>query len=387
MIVRFNSRGKGTADSAINYLLGADRNRQGASMLRGNIEQTREIINSLNFARNYTSGCLSFAERDIPEDQKNELMNSFEQIIFAGLEHDQYEVSWIQHTDKNRLELNFLIANVDLNSGKRFQPYFDKADKTRINAWQNLCNDTYLFHDPNDPKNAAALTHSRDLPKKKQQAIEKITNSLLSMIDKNKIKNRADIINILEKSGYEITRQTKSSISIKNPRAKNSYRLSGAIYKQDFSTSAEAKQMLQQKIKGYEAERPARISQNQKTLLDAQDIKVAYNQKRYKKAETKVKKAYQAESVLETQKDLAKQKTENQTQEILKNDRDRATLTTRIRSVTAKLRTAVLRVSNSIRRFSFANRQRESEQFNRNRTNTTSINNRKNDKRTKDISM
>ena len=111
-----------------------------------------------------------------------------------------------------------------------------------------------------------------------------------------------------------------------------------------------------------------------------------YNQKRYKKAETKVKKAYQAESVLETQKDLAKQKTENNKSDI-KNGRTRSAFTTRASAIRAKLRAAVLRVSNSIRRFSFANRQRESEQFNRNRTNTTSINNRKNDKRTKDISM
>ena len=114
--------------------------------------------------------------------------------------------------------------------------------------------------------------------------------------------------------------------------------------------------MLQQKIKGYEAERPARISQNQKTLLDAQDIKVAYNQNRYKKPETKIKKEFKPESVLETQKDQAKQKIENTKTEVLKNDRTRATFATRARAVTAKLRAAVLRVSNSIRRFNFANR-------------------------------
>ena len=43
---------------------------------------------------------------------------------------DQYRVLWVEHRDKvneetgeSRLELNFLIPNVEVNSGKRLQPF------------------------------------------------------------------------------------------------------------------------------------------------------------------------------------------------------------------------------------------------------------------------
>ncbi|MGK3550253.1 hypothetical protein ACSLOE_30185, partial [Escherichia coli] len=42
------------------YLLGRERNREGATVLQGNPEEVRELIDATPFAKKYTSGVLSF---------------------------------------------------------------------------------------------------------------------------------------------------------------------------------------------------------------------------------------------------------------------------------------------------------------------------------------
>ena len=147
MLVKFFNRGRGGGNGPANYLMGKNRDREHAQVLRGNLENTVELINGLSFARNYTSGCLSFAESDISNKQKNDIMNTFEKMIFTGLEPDQFDITWIEHKDKGRLELNFLIPNVELKSGKRYQPYYHQAENKMMNSWQQVINDLYYLKD------------------------------------------------------------------------------------------------------------------------------------------------------------------------------------------------------------------------------------------------
>ena len=119
MIIKFHSRGRGCGSGSVDYLLGKDRDREGARLDSGDPEQMIQLIDSINYAQKYKSGVLSFAERDLEEHQKQEIMESFEQALMPGLEKDQYSILWVQHQDKERLELNFVVANVELQSGKR----------------------------------------------------------------------------------------------------------------------------------------------------------------------------------------------------------------------------------------------------------------------------
>jgi hypothetical protein len=79
-------------------------------------------------------------------------MASFERVLMPGLDKDQYSVLWVEHQDKGRLELNFLIPNTELLTGKRLQPYYDRADRPRIDAWQTIVNGRLGLHDPNAPE-------------------------------------------------------------------------------------------------------------------------------------------------------------------------------------------------------------------------------------------
>jgi hypothetical protein len=59
-------------------------------------------------------------------------------MFFPGLDKDQYQILWVQHQDKvnqtqeTRLELNFVIPNVELSTGKRLQPFYAPVDLDRV---------------------------------------------------------------------------------------------------------------------------------------------------------------------------------------------------------------------------------------------------------------
>jgi len=237
MIVKIHARGSGGGSGPVEYLLGKDADREGATLDRGNPKEIEELIDSSPYAKKYTSGVLSFAEADLDRETKDNLMSSFEKALLPGLDADQYSCLWVEHRDKGRLELNFVVPNIELQTGKRLQPYYHRADKPRINAWKVVVNGALDLHDPDNPKNKRELVTSRDLPIIKKDACEAITDGLLNLMDAGKIKNRDDIKNILKEQGFDIARETPKSISISDPEGGRNIRLKGHIYEQDFRFS------------------------------------------------------------------------------------------------------------------------------------------------------
>ena len=285
MIIKIHSRGVGSGSSPVNYLLGKDRDREDARLDRGDPEQMIQLIDSSNYAQKYTSGVLSFAERDLDERQKQQIMDSFERTLLPSLDKDQYSILWVQHQDKDRLELNFVVANVELHSGKRLQPYYDRADRPRVNAWKDLINDHYNLKDPNDPLNKRELCTPNDLPRTKIKACEAITNGLLSVAERGELKNRDDVIKTLETAGFEIARTTQKSISIKDPEGGQNIRLKGAIYEQDFRFGKELRADIERASEKYRADRSNRVQEARATLDRLTQRKRESNQQRYPRTE------------------------------------------------------------------------------------------------------
>ena len=52
----------------------------------GNPEEVRELIDSTPFSKKYTSGVLSFAEKELPPGERERVMTSFERVLMPGLE-------------------------------------------------------------------------------------------------------------------------------------------------------------------------------------------------------------------------------------------------------------------------------------------------------------
>lgn len=281
MIVKFHARGRGGGSGPVDYLLGKDRQREGARVLQGKPEEVRELIDASPYAKKYTSGVLSFAEADLPPGQREKLMASFEQVLMPGLDKDQYSILWVEHTDKGRLELNFLVPTTELLTGKRLQPYYDRADRPRIDAWQTVVNGSLGLHDPNAPENRRALVTPSALPKTKQEAAEAITRGLLVLASSGELKTRQDVTEALEGAGFEVVRTTKSSISIADPDGGRNIRLRGAIYEQSFNAGEGLRAEIESAAAEYRRDAEDRVQRARSVCKTGIERKREENQRRY----------------------------------------------------------------------------------------------------------
>lgn len=281
MIVKFHARGRGGGSGPVDYLLGKDRNREQAFVLQGKPEEVRELIDATPFAKKYTSGVLSFAESELPPGAREKIMASFERILMPGLEKNQYSILWVEHRDKGRVELNFLIPNMELQSGKRLQPYYDRADRPRVDAWQRLVNHHYGLHDPNAPENRRTLVTPNNLPGTKKEAAEAITRGLEAICRTGEIKTRQDVIQALTAAGFEVVRTTRSSISIADPDGGRNLRLKGAIYEQSFENGHGLRAAIERAGERYRENAERRVQQAREICRRGVEIKRAENQRRY----------------------------------------------------------------------------------------------------------
>ena len=253
MIVDFFRHGSGLSKGCLDYLLGEDREREYSQVLSGDVELTAQLIDSSPFAKKYTSGCLSFYEHDLTEPDKQKIMQDFEQALFPGMDQSQYRVLWIEHQDKlneetgeRRLELNFLIPNVEILTGQRLQPYYDKADRSRIDLFKKITNYEYQLHDADDPLYRQAVTTAKNLPKTVNEIKETLDIEATRAVESGLITDRQSMKKWLLDLGLEVTRETKKSLSIKNPNDDEKarpIRLTGAIYEQDFRLTETSQQL------------------------------------------------------------------------------------------------------------------------------------------------
>ena len=264
MIVQFFNYGSGLSKGPLDYLLGKNRDREHAKILDGNEQEIAELIDSSPFAKKYTSGCLSFYEDDLSDEAKKEMMAKFEQCLFPGMNQNQYRVLWIEHKDKindetreQRLELNFLIPNVEITTGQRLQPFYLEADLPRVDLFKKITNFEYQLHDPNDPLFRQPITTKKSLPKNTAELKKAIDDLAEKAIKNGLITDRASMLQWLTKLDLQIERtDLKTAISIKNPNNPEgrNIRLTGAIYEQDFRITAESAELTRQASERYRQE-------------------------------------------------------------------------------------------------------------------------------------
>lgn len=232
MIVKI-FKGGGNAKSSADYLIGKKHDRDGARELKGDIRLTQSIAEQADYSQQVTVGCLSFEEKNIPEAQKEELIEKFEKTFFAGLEKEDYSIAWVEHTDKDRLELNFYIANVELSSNKRLKPYFHKADFHLKDSFQNVINHEYGFSNPHDFEKRQLLRQDKALNKTAKEIQNATHKFIKEEIETGNITSREDVIELLDKA-YGISRVTPEAISFKNPNGGRNIRLKGEFYSERF---------------------------------------------------------------------------------------------------------------------------------------------------------
>ena len=300
MIVEFFKRGTGGSNGPIDYFLGKDRDRENAKLLAGNLEEVAELIDSSPYVKRYTAGCLSFLEDDLSDTKKKNLMAAFEKTLFPGLAPEQYRIVWIEHRDKEyiekneetgkekkqrRLELNFLIPNVEITTGKRLQPFYAKADLNRVDDFKSIVNHKYQLFDPDDPINRRSVKIAKNLPQDKKDFISAMNTEVALAITEGLVSDRESLKAWMTDIGLEITRITKNQISVKNPNNPDSKAipLKGEFYEQNFRHSEKSAELKREASERYRREANSRYADCIERYQKLCKSKSEYHLERYAK--------------------------------------------------------------------------------------------------------
>lgn len=220
----------GGSTAIVNYLCNERIQQKTARVLRGNPELTKKIINSIGFKQKLAAGVLAFEEKDIENDAKTAIMKSFENILLPGMQ-GRYNILWVEHIDKNRLEFNYVIPKIDLISQKSLTPYFDKLDRHRIEIWRDNQNILHDLSDPNDPLKKQTINNDKRI--NLFSDYKKLDETLHQLVSSNIIRSRGHMIALLDENHIQ-TRIYKSFLYIKLPNSKKSIKLKGDIYNEQF---------------------------------------------------------------------------------------------------------------------------------------------------------
>ena len=301
MLIKVFAHGKGSGNAAVNYLLRMDyygRQEHPPIILRGDPETTKELINSIDRKWKFTAGVCSWSGEDtVTPEQETEVITRFEELAFAGLEHDQYNILWVRHRHANHHELHFVIPRLELPTVKAFNAFPPGWEKD-FGHFRDYMNIKHNWTRPNDPdrkrmftpSNAdiieARLTRWKQNPTRddKEHVRTMINNFVKENIENGLIHDRADIINNLQEVGLEINREGKDYISVKDPDSEIMVRLKGGVYEHQWTITEPARQIAGESNTGVgnNQERIRReFAEHEQGLTEVIRKRAIYNEKRY----------------------------------------------------------------------------------------------------------
>lgn len=288
MHIKFLDVGTGEAKSAERYLLQSHDHkgevRPEVRVLRGNPSQVTAVADSLDFKHRYRSAVIAFHKDDHPtEDQINELLDKFEQVAFAGLDSDQYCYYAVSHGD----HIHIIAPRVELTTGKSMNiapPNWQKS----YDPLRDYFNEKYNWTKPDDParKRVTSSPSVREA-KSRTKAKEMIDELMRSAVEQKIISSQQDAVNYLESiDGIEVSRVTKSAISVKIDGFEKPLRLKGAMYERQFDINAVERE-LTEKARGAGRDTSRTSKRDAEEFREQLERIIArraeYNQSRYRK--------------------------------------------------------------------------------------------------------
>jgi len=292
---RTNGVKGGSPKASMDYLLNKPEDE--VRVLHGHPELSVGLAEAMESANPYTVGCLSFEEADILEEDKKAIMQKFEESFLAGLDAEQFNICWIEHTDKGRLELNFFVPNVELSTGKRLNLYYDRADRHLAESFKKAINLEYGLTSPDEPQKRQTVSIDKSLPKDTKDAVAALNGLIEYKFSQGSINNRQDVIACFERHGFEISRQGEHYLSIKNENGRN-VRLKGAFYEQTFRADT-ARRAIAEAERGTSREsHRGEVEQAREQLQRSVKAKLRENRQRFEKpgqeSKSKIAQAIQA---------------------------------------------------------------------------------------------
>ncbi|HHR6435075.1 TPA: hypothetical protein ACS78G_004243 [Providencia alcalifaciens] len=253
LIKPLKNKGRGSPKAVLRYLLNKPEGQ--VRVLSGDPKLSQQIAESLSYSQSYEAWVLSFEEQELSDDVKRSIMREFEKSFLPFFQDnpERYNITWIEHSDKGRVELNFFMPKVDLLTEKQISLFnaSHRSDYELMNNFRDFINAHYGLSNPMDKAKAKLVKGADWLNKAKsdhglkaKELIEGISNAIEEMLRSGKISNRDDVISVLSESGFEITRVSRSSVSIKNPNGKNNLKLKGVLFDESFTSLAAASENI-----------------------------------------------------------------------------------------------------------------------------------------------
>ena len=275
---RTNGGKGGSPRASMDYLLNKPEGE--VRVLQGHPELSVRLAEAMESANPYSVGCLSFEEADIPEEDKKAIIQKFEKSFLAGLDAEQYNTCWIEHTDKGRLELNFFVPNVELSTGKRLNLYYDRADRHLAESFKKAINLEYRLTSPDEPQKRQTVSIDKSLPKNTKDAVAALNGLIEHEFGQGNIENRQDVIACFERHGFEISRQGKDYLSIKNENSRN-VRLKGVFYEQTFRADTARRAIAEAERGGSRESHRGEVEQAREQLQRSVKAKLRENRQRF----------------------------------------------------------------------------------------------------------
>lgn len=244
MLVKIFSHGQG-AGGGLDYLLSGinsrgERRDPPAELVRGQPYLMRQVLGLIKFKRRYTAGVLSFAEPDLPWSTQTMLMDRFERdALFPGLSPARYLSVWVAHRDTGRLELHWTIANVDLWTGKRLQPYYDPVDRARIDLWQEVINLEFGLASPKEAARQRTWSIPGEVPPDRLEEYQRWDAEIQSLIPVRLIEDRDGVVEYLDGCAYPVVGWRKQYLLLEEP-GPVFRKLHGYVYSSAFSPGRSA---------------------------------------------------------------------------------------------------------------------------------------------------
>ncbi|MDL4071130.1 relaxase/mobilization nuclease domain-containing protein, partial [Enterobacter hormaechei subsp. xiangfangensis] len=311
MIVGFSRHGTGGGGGPVGYV--TDKTRPGREnsppeVLRGSPEATRNLIDSLDFRHKYTSGVLSFApEEKVTPEMEQEFMDRFEQVAFAGLEADQYNILWVRHTHAGHHELHFVTPRVELGTGKslNIRPPGDAA-KQAFDDLRSEINARYGLADPDDPRRAREIAqpdHELKIAaealrrgEKPQEDIRLLIDAVLSQrAAQGLIRSRSDVIEQVSDLGMQVTREGKNYITVSDPQSGQRWRMKGGLYEREFDAAGAVEAAASRRERDYSKPDEAAAEQFAKRVERHISARAEYHAGRYAPAAARHDRGYAPE--------------------------------------------------------------------------------------------
>lgn len=289
---------RGPSVSAVNYCL-SNKDHAGKTrevkpkILKGDASYTKSLdAITAKYSVQATSGVISFRDSEnLTEDQKQKLIDDFEDCFIGKDLKDKVNCLYIEHRDKGNLEIHFIINNVVIDTKPKYFNPFPPGHQKLKDAFVSKKNHEYGFEQIKQQSILSqhySQNEKKAIRSKKENGKEhgfynlktksSIHKLLTEEIKKGNINNRTELIKFLKEDlGLELSRIGKNYISIKSKdKDKANIRLKGDIYTENNDKSYK---LLQQELNA--KNNSFDIDKVNKSFIEEKNKRIVFNNKRY----------------------------------------------------------------------------------------------------------